>query len=113
MKPIVLVLFLIYLQTSLWASMVFKVLQCTFGTSFAKKSPIHYKLQNQYFLSTTFVTPNVKIHCHAMVHTCAKFEVIWTMFSLDMVMIHHICLTCNEPSTLLFIFVKRYVNLLL
>jgi len=28
---------------------------------------------------------------HAMVHPCAKFEVIWTMFALNMVMIHHIC----------------------
>ena len=65
------------------------------------------------FSSTTSVTPNVKIHCHAKMHPCAKFEAIWAMFALDMVMIHHICLTCNEPSTLLFIFVKRCVNHLL
>ena len=35
------------------------------------------------------------------------------MFALDMVMIHHICLMCNEPSTPLSIFVKRWVNQLL
>ena len=62
------------------------------------------------FFSTTLVTPNVKIHCHAKMHPCAQFEAIWAMFALDMVMIHHICLTCNEPSTPLFIFVKRCVN---
>ena len=51
--------------------------------------------------------------CHSMVQPCAKFEAVWTMFALDMVMIHHICLMCNEPSTPLFIFVKRWVNQLL
>ena len=59
------------------------------------------------------MTPNVKIHWHAMVQPCAKFEAIWAIFALDMVMIHHICLTCNEPSTMLFIFVKRCVNQLM
>ena len=62
------------------------------------------------FSSTTLVTPNMKIHYHAKMHTCAKFEAIWTMFALDMAMIHYICLTCNEPSNPLFIFVKRCVN---
>ena len=98
---------------TLWAPMVVHVFQWTFGTSFAKKPHIHYKLQNHHFSSTNFVTPNVKIHCHAKMHPCFKFEAIWTMFALDMVMIHHICLTCNEPSTLILIFVKRCVNHLL
>ena len=110
MKPIVLVLFLIYLQTTLWASMVFEVLQCTFGTSFTKKKPLFAtNCKITILSSTTFVTLNVKIHCHAMVHPCAKFEAIWVTFALDLVMIHLICLTCNEPSTMLFIFVKRCV----
>ena len=62
------------------------------------------------FSSTTLVIPNVKIHCYAKMHPCAQFEANWAMFALDMVTIHHICLTCNEPSTPLFIFVKRCVN---
>ena len=78
-----------------------------------KRPPIHYKLQNHYFSSTTLGTSNVKIHFHTKMHQCAKFYAIWAMFALDLVMIHHICLTCNEPSTLLFIFVKRCVNQLL
>ena len=39
---------------NLWAPMVFKVLQCTFGTSFPKKGPIHYKLQNHHFFLNNF-----------------------------------------------------------
>ena len=39
---------------TLWAPMVFKGLQWTFGTSFAKKNPIHYKLQNHHFFLNNF-----------------------------------------------------------
>ena len=62
---------------TLWASMIFNVSQCTFGTfgtSFAIKkalSTTNHKIT--IFSPTTFVTRNVKIHCHAMVHPCAKF----------------------------------------
>ena len=31
------------------------------------------------FFSTTLVIPNVKIHCHAKMHPCAKFEAIWAL----------------------------------
>ena len=98
---------------TLWVPIVFKVFQCTFGTSIAKKALSTTNCKITIFSSTSFVTSNVKIHCHAMVHPCAKFEAIWTMFVFDMVMIHHICLACNAHSTMLFIFVKRCVNHLL
>ena len=77
-----------------------------------KKTSYSLQIARSHFSSTT-LTPNVKIHCHAKMHPCAKFEAIGAMFALDMVMVHHIYLTCNEPSTLILIFVKRCVNHLL
>ena len=47
-------LFGVIIWSTSWASMVFNVLQCTFGTSFAKKTPIHYKLQNHHFFLNNF-----------------------------------------------------------
>ena len=54
---------------TLWASMVFNVLQCTFGTfgtSFAKKRPIHYKLQNHRFFLNNFCNTQCEepLACH-------------------------------------------------